>query len=73
LSATELGGTAMSLNALRVVPNRRRGDFAQDSFFKNITNLISGRAVKGAPLLVEVERVDGVESSAEPREQRVTI
>lgn len=36
---------AASRNALRLVTARRRGDFAQESFFKNVSNLVQRRNV----------------------------
>lgn len=38
-----------SRGAIRLVPARRQGDFAQTSFFKNVANLIERRAVTGSP------------------------
>ena len=40
---------AASLNALRIVTNRQKGDFAQESFFKNVSNLIQRRDVNTSP------------------------
>lgn len=40
---------AQSLNTIRLVTNRRQGDYAQESFFKNISGLISRRLVTGSP------------------------
>jgi hypothetical protein len=40
---------AASQGAIRLVPTRRMGDFAQSSFFKNVANLIERRAVTGSP------------------------
>ncbi len=36
---------AASRKVIRLVPNRSRGDFSQESFFKNITNLVQRRLV----------------------------
>jgi hypothetical protein len=38
-----------SRGAIRLVPNRKQGDFAQETFFKNVSNLIQRRAVEGSP------------------------
>ena len=38
---------AASQGAIRPVTQRRRGDFAQDSFFQNVANLIERRGVAG--------------------------
>jgi len=38
-----------SLNALRIVTNRQKGDFAQESFFKNVTNIVQRRDVNVSP------------------------
>lgn len=40
---------AASRGAIQMVPRRRRGDFAQDSFWKNATGLINRRGVAGSP------------------------
>lgn len=40
---------AASRNAIRLVTQRRRGDFHQESFFKNVSNLISRRQVNTSP------------------------
>ncbi len=40
---------AASRNTIRLVTNRRRGDFAQESFFKNVSSLINRRTVAGSP------------------------
>ena len=40
---------AASGNTIRLVTARRRGDFAQESFIKNVTGLINRRAVSGSP------------------------
>jgi len=40
---------AASRNAIRLVTARRMGDFAQESFFKNVTNLVNRRAVNASP------------------------
>lgn len=38
-----------SLNALRIVTNRQKGDFAQESFFKNVSNIVQRRDVDTSP------------------------
>lgn len=38
-----------SRNAIRLVTNRQKGDFAQESFIKNVSNLVSRRGVAGSP------------------------
>lgn len=38
-----------SLNAIRLLTARRSGDYAQESFFKNISSLISRRLVANSP------------------------
>lgn len=40
---------AQSLNAIRLVTARRRGDFMQQSFFKNVANIVQRRQVTGSP------------------------
>jgi hypothetical protein len=40
---------AASLNALRIVTNRQKGDFAQESFFKNVSNIVQRRDVNTSP------------------------
>lgn len=40
---------AASNNAIRLVTQRRRGDFAQESFFKNVSNIVQRREVTGSP------------------------
>lgn len=40
---------AASLNALRIVTNRQKGDFAQESFFKNVSNIVQRREVDVSP------------------------
>jgi hypothetical protein len=40
---------AASRNTIRLVTNRRRGDFAQESFFKNATGLVNRRTVDDSP------------------------
>lgn len=40
---------AASLNTIRLVTQRRRGDFHQESFFKNVSNLINRRDVNTSP------------------------
>ncbi len=40
---------AASLNALRIVTNRQKGDFAQESFFKNVANIVQRRDVDTSP------------------------
>jgi len=40
---------AASLGSIRLVNNRRQGDFAQESFFKNVTNLVVRRDTNGSP------------------------
>lgn len=40
---------AASQGAIRLVPQKRMGDFAQISFFKNVANLIAWRGVSGSP------------------------
>lgn len=38
-----------SRNTLRLVTNRRRGDFAQESFFKNVSSIVNRRTVDASP------------------------
>ena len=40
---------AASGNTIRLVTARRRGDFAQESFIKNVANIVSRRGVAGSP------------------------
>lgn len=40
---------AASLNAIRLVTARKMGDFAQESFFKNVNNLVSRRTTNASP------------------------
>ena len=40
---------AASQGAIRLVPQKRQGDFAQTQFFKNVTNLITRRQNTGSP------------------------
>jgi hypothetical protein len=40
---------AASNNTIRLVNQRRLGDFYQESFFKNVANLVSRRGVAGSP------------------------
>lgn len=40
---------AASRNTIRLVNARRKGDFAQESFFKNVNSLVNRRAVTGSP------------------------
>lgn len=40
---------AASRNAIRLVTARRMGDFAQESFFKNVNNLVRRRTVNASP------------------------
>ncbi len=40
---------AASRNAIRLVNARRMGDFAQESFFKNVPSLVSRRTVNASP------------------------
>lgn len=40
---------AASLNTIRLVTQRRRGDFHQESFFKNVSSLINRRDVNTSP------------------------
>jgi hypothetical protein len=40
---------AASLNTIRLVTQRRRGDFHQESFFKNVSSLINRRDVNVSP------------------------
>ncbi len=40
---------AASRNAIRLVNARRRGDFAQESFIKNVSGLVNRRGVAGSP------------------------
>ena len=40
---------AASGNTIRLVTARRRGDFAQESFIKNVSGLVNRRAVAGSP------------------------
>jgi hypothetical protein len=42
---------AASGNTIRLVTARRRGDFAQESFIKNVNNLINRRQVTGSPVI----------------------
>lgn len=40
---------AASLNSIRLVTARRMGDFAQESFFKNVSNLVTRRTTNASP------------------------
>jgi hypothetical protein len=40
---------AASMNTIRLVNARRRGDFAQESFIKNVSGLVNRRGVAGSP------------------------
>lgn len=40
---------AASQNTIRLVTARRRGDFAQESFIKNVSGLVNRRGVAGSP------------------------
>ena len=40
---------AASGNTIRLVTSRRQGDFAQESFIKNVSGLVTRRAVAGSP------------------------
>lgn len=40
---------AASRNTIRLVTQRRRGDFAQESFIKNVSGLVNRRGVSGSP------------------------
>jgi hypothetical protein len=40
---------AQSGNTIRMVTNRQKGDFAQESFFKNVANIIQRREVNVSP------------------------
>jgi hypothetical protein len=40
---------AASGNTIRLVTARRRGDFAQESFIKNVNSLVNRRGVSGSP------------------------
>jgi hypothetical protein len=40
---------AASRNAIRLVTARKMGDFAQESFFKNVSNLVNRRSVNDSP------------------------
>lgn len=40
---------AASRGAIRLVNSRRRGDFAQESFIKNVSGLVNRRGVAGSP------------------------
>lgn len=40
---------AQSGNTIRLVTNRQKGDFAQESFFKNVSNIIQRREVDVSP------------------------
>ena len=40
---------AASRNAIRLVTARRMGDFAQESFFKNVNNLVRRRTTNASP------------------------
>lgn len=58
---------AASQGAIRLVPTRRRGDFAQDSFWKNASGLINRRGVAGSP-----ENPD-VSSNPVPKDEFVNV
>ncbi len=59
---------AASRNAIRLVTNRRRGDFAQESFFKNVSSIVSRRIVTE----VSPENA-GVTPSAVPKGEKVSV
>lgn len=56
-----------SRNAIRLVTQRRLGDFHQESFFKNVTNLINRREVSVSP------DNPAVTASNVPVEEHVTV
>jgi len=58
---------AQSLNAIRMVTNRQKGDFAQESFFKNVANIIQRREVNVSPAN------PAVASSAVPIEEFISV
>lgn len=59
---------AASRNTIRLVTNRRRGDFAQESFFKNVSSIVNRRVV------TEVSPSNAsVSSSAVPTGEKVNV
>jgi len=58
---------AASLNAIRLVTQRRRGDFHQESFFKNVSSLINRRDVNTSPAN------PAVSSSPVPIDENVSV
>jgi len=58
---------AASLNAIRLVTQLRMGDFHQESFFKNVSNLISRRLVNVSPAN------PAVDSSAVPADEHISV
>jgi len=58
---------AASQGAIQLVPTRRRGDFAQDSFWKNASGLINRRGVAGSP-----ENPD-VSSNPVPKDEFINV
>ena len=58
---------AASRNAIRVVTQRRMGDFHQESFFKNVSNLVNRREVNVSPAN------PAVPSSDVPVEEHITV
>jgi hypothetical protein len=58
---------AASLNAIRMVPVRRLGDFHHSSFFKNVSSIINRRGVAGSP-----ENPD-VASNPVPIDERISV
>lgn len=59
---------AASRNTIRLVTNRRRGDFAQESFFKNVSTIVSRRVVsESSPSNASVG------SSAVPTGEKVSV
>ena len=58
---------AASLNTIRQVTARRMGDFVQESFFKNVSNLISRRQVNVSPTNPDVS------ASEIPKEEHISV
>lgn len=57
-----------SRNAIRLVNNRRRGDFAQESFIKNVANIVSRRNVASSS-----PQNEAVTASAVPMDEFVNV
>lgn len=59
---------AASRNAIRLVTARRRGDFAQESFFKNVTNIVQRRNVASSS-----PNNEAVTSNEVPMDEHISV